>query len=100
MNPPCKECLKYPICISEKQLSCDALFTFFNDTHDRLKIEAGADPETIDPFCLSLEERNKIWDEMWEVLYEFLPNIKGMFRNTKKQKMPKEIPYNLTKFKR
>ena len=88
MKPPCKGCISYPICIGQKQVSCEDLYTFFNDNHDRLKIEAGADPETIDVFYLTLEKRNEVWDELWEILYEFLPNIKGMFRSTKKQKMP------------
>jgi len=88
MKPPCKGCISYPICIGQKQLSCEDLYTFFNDNHDRLKLEAGADPEKIGPFSLPLEKRNEVWDELWEIMYEFLPNITGMFRSTRRQRMP------------
>ena len=83
---PCKGCISYPICISQKQLSCDDLYTFFNDTHDRLKIKAGGKAGNRGTFDLPLEKRNELWDELWEIMYKTLPNIQGMFRNTKKEK--------------
>ena len=37
MKPPCKKCLKYAVCISQNQLSCDELQNFFNDIHQSIK---------------------------------------------------------------
>ena len=85
MKIPCKGCLSYPICIGQKQLSCEDLHDFFRITHRRLKVEAGEKSGESNKFTLPLEKRNEIWDELWEILYKTLPNIKGMFRNTARE---------------
>lgn len=81
MNPPCKECLKYAICIGKKQLSCDDFYTFFNDTHDTLKSKDLRRP-------LTLELRNEVWDKVWVEVRTHMPNCQGLFRDTELQKMP------------
>jgi len=85
MKSPCKECLKYAICIGKKQLSCEDFYTFFNDTHDTLKLANGA-KDLRSP--LTLELRNKAWDQLWVEVRKHMPNCQGLFRNTKRQKMP------------
>jgi len=85
MNPPCKECLKYAICIGKKQLSCDDFYTFFNDTHDTLKL--GNEVYTSTGY-MTLEKRRKVWGKLWDEVRIHMPNCQGLFRNQKRQKMP------------
>jgi len=82
---PCKECLKYAICIGQKQLSCEDFYTFFNDTHDALKLAYGAFTTTS---YMTLNLRNKVWDKLWDKVRIHMPNCQGLFRNQKRQKMP------------
>ena len=89
MKPPCKKCLKYAVCISQNQLSCDELQNFFNDIHQSIKKRYVYGEVTV--YNLGLPERNKAWDEAWEEMYKFLPNLKGMFRSTQRQNLPSEV---------
>ena len=34
MKCPCKECLKYPICISKRKVLCDGMIQFYLDNMD------------------------------------------------------------------
>ena len=88
MKPPCKQCLKYAICIAQTQLSCEDFYKFFNDMHDKLKMKHGAKVRK-NGWALSLEERNEAWDELWNEVYKCMPNCQGLFRGEKKQKMPR-----------
>ena len=87
MTIPCRECLKFAICIGQKQLSCEDVYTYFNDSHDRLKLEVSG---TLEPNQITLEDRNKAWDMLWDVMREDLPNLQGLFRSSKRQKFPND----------
>lgn len=90
---PCKQCLKLPICISRTNISCNSLQDYFNTLHYSIR-EKYVKPEKrksiFDVFDITLEERNKAWDETWEEIYECLPKLNGMFRSTSRQKMARE----------
>lgn len=92
MKIPCKTCLKYAICISQKQLSCDDLQDFFNNIHIEMKeveiskLNRGKQYVAYLSF-LHLEQRNKAWDNTWEQMYKHFPNLESLFRGTSRQQM-------------
>lgn len=88
INPykiPCKECLKLPICIGQSQLSCDDVHDYFNSVLDHIKREMGI---ANNKSAVELALRNEAWDKAWDTMRYDLPNIKGLFRGEKDQKMP------------
>jgi hypothetical protein len=54
LNIPCNECLKYPICISKRQVFCDGMIQFYLDNMDN--------------------SLYRFPTELWSNLQEMLPN--------------------------
>lgn len=87
INPykiPCKQCLKYAICVGQRSITCDEVQTYFNNVHDYIKMEMKIHKESNH----NLVERNKAWDKAWEIMFHDLPNVKALCLNTVRQQMP------------
>lgn len=83
---PCEECLKYAICKSKLKIVCDDLNWFFDETHfemKQLQIERVAkEGLQIGQSYLNRSgfDQNQTWHQTWDVIREYFPNIKGVYR--------------------
>jgi len=80
---PCEECIRYAICKPKKSIDCNPLTQYFNIINaerDEMKMKQRVNeglrplPEHI---CSS--EKDKAWNETWDIIREYLPNLKGIY---------------------
>jgi hypothetical protein len=76
MNPPCDQCLKFAICIGNKQIMCNDFYEYFTKTYRQRKQELRED-FSMTHLTESLE--NNAWDYAWDKAKEIFPDS-NMFR--------------------
>jgi len=64
---PCIECMKYPICISKKDVVCSDLYSLFFNSYR--KLSKGPDK-------LAEESLDEIWTNLWAHLKVMFPHIR------------------------
>lgn len=74
---PCKQCLKFPVCLGRKEIRCD-------DFHDYLVKVYREKKEIWKEFLkmnhLDIEHQNQAWDSAWDVMQETFPYMRSLYR--------------------
>ena len=74
---PCKQCLKFPICLTQTAITCADFHDYFTDTYRDRKEEMRNDFKMNH---LTTELQNNAWDYAWDRAKETLPNATGFYR--------------------
>ena len=80
---PCRQCLKYAMCKHRAAVTCSDLNRFLHHLFLKIKIRKmdeieRAHPNKI-PAALPQNHKQIAWDETWDHIHCYLPNVRGIY---------------------